>query len=377
MKKHFFCLAGALIVLFFNACRKENITPDTPPQPTPPETVEWTGFYLLNQGNWGTNKASIDFYDFATGNYERNVYELRNPEVAKALGDVGNDIQIYGSKLYAVLNGSNKLEVMDAATTKRLGQVEIPSPRYISFAGGKAYVSAFVATTPGVKGAVYEIDTATFAITKKNEVGLQPEMLAVVNNTLYVANSGGYNAPTYDKTISVLPLPLGEARTPIAVNINLEMLRVDQYKQIWVTSRGNYADVPSNLYCLALNSQSGQYEVVKDMQLPCSHFDIRGDSLFYYHSVTDYKTKKTTNAFGVVDVKNRKLLTDTFITDPAGLRLPYNIVLQPNGGNIYITDATDFQSSGFLYCFSAKGVHKWHVQTGDIPYAIAFLPKTK
>ena len=373
MKQIFFGLAGALIIFLFSACRKENVTPNVPPQPTPSEKSTYAGFYLLNQGAFGQNKASLDYYDFASGNYTRNVYETRNPEVAKGLGDVGNDLQIYGGKLYAVINGSNKVEVMNAATTRRIAQVEIPNARYVCFAGGKAYVSAYVATTPKAKGAVYEIDTVTLAITRQVEVGLQPEMLAVVDETLYVANSGGYNAPTYDNTVSVLPLATLKADAPITVAINLNELRVDQYKQIWVTSRGNYADIPANLYCLAKNSTSGKYEVVKDMELPCSRFDIRGDSLFYYYSVTDYKTNKTTNTFGIVNVKEHKVLNSAFLANPAELKTPYNLVLQPKEGNIYIADATDYKSSGFLYCFAFDGTFKWKVQTGDIPCSIAFM----
>ncbi|MEE1346941.1 MAG: YncE family protein, partial [Bacteroidales bacterium] len=37
-----------------------------------------SGFYLLNEGNMGSNKASLDFYDFSTGVYMRNIYSDRN-----------------------------------------------------------------------------------------------------------------------------------------------------------------------------------------------------------------------------------------------------------------------------------------------------------
>ena len=82
--------------------------------------------------------------DFRNAYYVRNIYAERNPEVVKELGDVGNDIQIYGNKLYAVINCSHKVEVMDVRTCKRIGQVDIPNCRYIRFAKGKAYVSAYV-----------------------------------------------------------------------------------------------------------------------------------------------------------------------------------------------------------------------------------------
>lgn len=48
-------------------------------------------------------------------------------------------------KLYAVINVSNFIEVMDAYTAKHLGVVKIPNVRYIKFHDGKAYASAYVA----------------------------------------------------------------------------------------------------------------------------------------------------------------------------------------------------------------------------------------
>src|SRR5690554_7633002 len=64
------------------------------------------GFYLLNEGNMSMNKASLDFMDYETGEYKRNVFSQANPDLVGGLGDVGNDIGIYGSKLYVVVNAS-------------------------------------------------------------------------------------------------------------------------------------------------------------------------------------------------------------------------------------------------------------------------------
>lgn len=90
-------LAGMLILLV-SSCRSDdeelvlssvtNVTPGV--QVTGPVK----GFFLLNEGNMGSNKASLDYFDYASGNYCKNIYPELNPTVQKALGDVGNDIQI-------------------------------------------------------------------------------------------------------------------------------------------------------------------------------------------------------------------------------------------------------------------------------------------
>ena len=60
---------------------------------------DYAGLYLLNEGNMGSNKCTLDFVDFENGYYVRNLYAEKNPNVVKELGDVGNDVQIYGSKM--------------------------------------------------------------------------------------------------------------------------------------------------------------------------------------------------------------------------------------------------------------------------------------
>ncbi|HBK30825.1 MAG TPA: hypothetical protein DDZ78_04275, partial [Porphyromonadaceae bacterium] len=54
-----------------------------------PEFIKgYKGFYLLNEGNMGSNKATLDYYNFSTGIYTRNIYAERNPHVPKEMGDV-------------------------------------------------------------------------------------------------------------------------------------------------------------------------------------------------------------------------------------------------------------------------------------------------
>ena len=131
-------------VALLGSCRGEDVI--FIPEEVEVSTPEYTsikGFYLLNEGNMGSNKATLDYYDYASGVYTRNIYGNANPSVPKEMGDVGNDLKIYGSKLYAVINCSNKIEVMDVATTKRIGQIDIPNCRYIRFHEGYAYVSSY------------------------------------------------------------------------------------------------------------------------------------------------------------------------------------------------------------------------------------------
>lgn len=190
------------------------------------------GFFLLNEGNMGNNKASLDYFDYATGEYHKNIFPERNPDVVKELGDVGNDIQIYGSKLYAVINCSHLIEVMDVNTAKEISKITVTNCRYIVFKDGYAYVSSYagpVLIDPNARlGEVVKIDTATLQVVGSCTVGYQPEEMVIAGNKLYVANSGGYRVPNYDNTVSVIDLETFKEVKKITVAINLHRMRIDR-----------------------------------------------------------------------------------------------------------------------------------------------------
>lgn len=381
VRKILFLPLLCLAVLF--ACREIELVVPTeyellPGVPIDPDARP-AGMYLLNEANMGSNKSSIDYVDFRNAYYVRNIYAERNPEVVKELGDVGNDIQIYGNKLYAVINCSHKVEVMDVRTCKRIGQVDIPNCRYIRFAKGKAYVSAYVgpvAIDPNAQlGAVYEVDTASLAVTRKVTVGYQPDELEVLGEYLYVTNSGGYRAPDYDSTVSVVEIYGMKQIQKIPVGINLHRIRKDCYGKLWVTSRGDYNTIPSRLYVLDRKDKNSKEMVVKDtLDIPCSEMYIQGDSLYFYSVEWNKQTERNTVTYGIIDVQTDQLVTDHFITDGTeqDIVIPYGICVHPTTGDVYVTDAKNYVSSGVLHCYDRHGKKKWSVRTGDIPAHMAF-----
>ena len=372
------------LLLVATSCREDELVVPTEydiiPE-TPGENTHIRGFYLVNEGNMGSNKCTLDYFDYFTGLYARNFYAERNPNVIKELGDVGNDIGIYGSKLYVVVNCSHKVEVMDARSGLRLGQIDIPNCRYIRFHRGKAYVSSYVgpvlidANAP--KGAVYQVDTLSLSVTAKVTVGYQPEEMEIVDDYMYVANSGGYRAPNYDNTVSVIQMIDFKQVQQIPVGINLHRLKKDRYDKIWVSSRGDYQSRPSRLYVMEKKRGYNQMIVTDTLDLACSNMAFFGDSLYYYATEWNNYTASNSISYGIIDIKTKKVMSESFITDGTEkeITIPYGIAIHPETGDIFVTDAKNYVSSGTLYCFDRKGRKKWSVRTGDIPAHITFLPR--
>lgn len=378
-----FSIVYALLFLFMALCLQVScrgpqiiIDPeseqkgDTLP-PTDTTHGQICGFYLLNEGNMGANKASLDYYDYTTATYTRNIYAAANPTMVQALGDVGNDLALYGSKLYAVINCSNLVEVMDAATAAHLGTIECPNCRYLAFHGPYGYITSYagpVSFEHYQRGCVIRFDTASLAVIDTCFVGYQPDGLAIVDSLLFVANSGGY-LPTYERHVSVIDLNRFVQQDSIIIAPNLDQVTTDRYGQLWVSSRGNYYDIPSRLYCVDGRTRS----VIDSINTPVTRMWLDGDNLYVYGAQFDYTTYETHNTYRIIDVASHQIITDNFIHNLSSqITTPYGLAVHPDTKEIYITDATDYVSPGTLWCIAPDGKVRWSVTTGDIPSRFAF-----
>jgi len=365
-----------IISLITISCHKVIIDPPEEEPVTNPEFTSIQGFYVLNEGNMGNNEATLDYFAYDSGKYYRNIYAYVNPHIPKELGDVGNDIAIYGSKMYAVISCSNKVEVMEAKTAKRIGQINIPNCRNITFYNGFAYVTSYagpVQQNPNYQqiGYVAKIDTASLQVLDLCLVGQQPDGLVVTNGKIYVANSGGYLSPNYENTVSIIDIATFKELKRLVVAVNLHRVCADKHGNIWVSARGNYSNISSKLYCI--DSKTDQ--VADTINIIVSNFHLDADKLYIVGTGWNYATMRDEISYGIVDVVSKQIVTRKFITDgtESKIKTPYGITVNPITKDIYVTDAKNYINPGTLYCFDKEGKKKWEVRTGDIPGHFAFL----
>ncbi len=378
-----------LTTLLLHACRTDEQLVYMEEENIPSKGVDGDiiGMYVLNEGNMGSNKCTLDFLDLqgnSTGEvvYQRNIYAERNPNEVKELGDVGNDIQIYGSRLWMVINCSNKVEVCRAADAVKIGKVDVPNCRSLAFHQGYAYVSSYVGpvtiSQDAPLGQVYKIDTLTLQTVAVVTVGYQPEEMAVLDGKLYVANSGGYRAPNYDTTVSVIDLETFQVERQIDVAVNLHRIRADRYGQLWVSSRGNNRDITSKVYWLSKDNQ-GNMQVSGAIDVPVSDMSIVGDSLYFYGADFSAVTYDVTHAQGIINVRTHEQVTQQLsdAEEFKNIKTPYGIIVHPVARDFYVMDAKNYVSSGELLHFHADGTFDYKTRTGDIPGHAVFLIRKK
>ena len=165
------------------SCSDDNDGPETYLQ------VYSTGAYVVNSGNmYNKIESSLTAIDYASSTATQNVFKAAN---GRSLGNTANDGIVYGNKIYLAVDQSNTIEVIDKKTkqsikqiktTELLGNAEGAEPRHIIAGDGKVYF-----TTYG--GYVAAVDTTSFALQKKWQVGSYPEGLVIAHGNIYVANS--------------------------------------------------------------------------------------------------------------------------------------------------------------------------------------------
>lgn len=376
MRHKYAYIALLILGVWLSSCREDELIflSDSTKVSQPMVGSKIIGFYQLNEGNMGMNRATIDYFDYTTGYYTRDLFSERNPTIVKELGDVGNDIKIYGNKVYAVINCSNYIEVFDVRTAIHVKEIRVPNCRYMAFNGGKAYISSYsgpVEINPNAeKGFVAEIDTVTLELTRKVEVGYQPDEIAVYDGKLYVANSGGYRVPNYDRTVSVIDLETFKEIKKIDVGINLHRIKIDKRGYLYVSSRGDYYDTPPNLYVIDTRTE----KVVKETGIPVSDMWLDDDLLYYYSVAYNKYTGGNEITYGILDTRTMEQVSDKVITDGTDrdILIPYGIAVNPETKEIFISDAQNYVVTGYVYCYSPEGKLKWRTEGGNIPGHFAF-----
>ncbi len=348
MKKTFFTIGMALLAVFFS-CEKDVTAPNENQENAADPDSPYRFMYILNEGTWGTNDASLDRLVFASGKLEKDVFANEN---SRNLGDVANDMLIYGNKMYIIMNQSNTIEVTDPSTAKSIQTISMTgkSPRKAIGFNGSIYVSCH-------SDEIVKIDTASLSVSGTCSVGRDPENMCVIGNRLYAANSGGLDYPNYDTTISIVDLTAFQEVKKVGIGLNPSLVAPIGNGKIMVLCNGNYSDIPSSLSVFDISDES-----VTKLNYQTSKFFIMGNTAYCYDF--DWGTyqavffKINLNSF---EKESLTLNGSSYITSP------YEIVINPSNGDIYVTDSQNSSSNGDILCFSKEGKLKWKKECGSVP----------
>ena len=338
-----------IFLLFFSSCKKEEI-----------ESIELSdklsnGILVLNEGLFQHNNSTLTWVNNETNEITYNVFLEKNE---RPLGDTGNDMVLYGGKIYIAVTGASTVEVLDKNTLKSIQQIQFDynnqsqEPRKIAFAEGKVFVSSF-------DGYVSVIDTTSLQITKRIKVGRNPEGVCVSDQSLFVANSGGLDFQNVDTTVFEIDLNTLEIIDTFVVGDNPGSIISDDYNNVYVVKRGDYSSNPSEL--IRINTST---KTVTNLGHAATTISIR-DNLLY---LSYFNFNTGTSAVSIFDCATQSLINNNFINNQDITTL-YGVVPYKTDELICL-DAMSFTNTGYLRFFNQTGTLTNSLKVGLNPNSI-------
>src|SRR5690554_103284 len=338
-----------VVLIAFTACKKDD------PKYEPREEPFANGLLTLSEGLFHQNNSTLSWIDLSTQTIEYDVFEEIN---GRKIGDTGNDMILYGGKIYMTVSTSSTVEILDKSTLKSVKHIpfdynnKIQQPRYLAAHKGKVYVTSF-------DGYVTAIDTASLKVTKRVKVGRNPEGICVYDNALYVANSGGLDPDNVDSTVMKIDIPTFTVTDTFVVGKNPGRLIADDYGTIYVVKRGDFFQNPSEL--VGINTANG---AVNNLGISATSFAKRGDYLY----LSFYNFTNGTSSVSIFNCASQSIEVDNFISN-ADIETLYGVFPYKEDQLICI-DAMNFTNSGYLRFFNAQGQLTESINIGLNPNTI-------
>ena len=346
----------ALAGVFLQSCSNDDDGPNNDPE----KGNYSKGILVLNEGSFSSSNAEITYFDptkdVSTTNPIQEIFKTAN--AGAQLGSVGQSIYFKGNKAYIVLNVSNKVEVVDNTTFKRIStipsSVNMSNPRYIVSDDQFLYISNWgdpnITTDDFV--AKYKISDLSFV--EKYKVDEGPEKMVLENNKLYVAQKGGWGT---GKTVSIIDLKTSDKKS-----INVGDVPTDltiQNGNLFVLSQGvSYGNntTKGKLVRYNLTSEDKLEMNFPDGQHP--NFLVAENSKLYY-IVNNSVYSMATNATALPTKAD-------YITGAENV-YGFNV----KGDTFYVLDSKDNKSSGRLFIQNAQGgLKNPAITTGILPNSV-------
>jgi YVTN family beta-propeller protein len=334
--------------LFLQSCDKEA---------DPIKGAYQSGVLVVNEGGFGSANGDVTYYNPTSDLLEQFIFKNVNGAFA---GDVLQSISVEGDDGYLVLNGSNKIEMVDINTFKRKNtftDLKLNNPRYLKVINGKAYISVwgpFNSNFTLVDSYVLVVDTKTLSVVNAIDTNEGIENLLYDGKYLFVSRNGfsGSNVltvidPATDKIVKEINLS-GEPKGMV----------VDSNNKLWAITSGN----ASKLF--RINTTTFELEQTFEIGSKArGQLAITPDkgSLIYAIGKAVYKMS--------IDAATAPAAPLFTASDVVAF---YGVNVDPKTGDIYIGDAKNFSSAGSAYIFNVDGTFKNTVETGIGPNAFIF-----
>ena len=295
--------------------------------------LEGDGIFILNEGNFTRGNGSLSFYSADSAKIYNNIFYAANKRTP---GDIPFSMYISGDTAWLLVNNSGKIEVVNRKTMKSVKTVTgIKSPRFMVRAGAdKCYISSLYSDS------ITLFSLSSCSVTGYIDLGRSSEQILITGTKAYIASwSGG-------RVLTVVNTGNDNIIKTIDVGLEPESLVLDRDGNIWVLCSGGYMGEEDPVL-IRISSETDL--ITRSIHFSRSAYPTNlrinnaGDSLYYLK-----------NGVFRMSVYDASLPDEPYIRENG--RLFYRMEPDNLNNSIFVTDANDYQRSGFLLRYDKNGV---------------------
>jgi len=336
-----------LLCLGIASCKKKEIGPQCPTCIEEDIAIKYDDVLIGCEGNFGWGNASISLFNPTNNSIANTVFQNIN---GYALGDVLQSITEHNGHLFAVVNNSGKIEVLDTATYQKTATINgLTSPRYFcGINNSKAYVSDLFSDQIAI------LDLANNSVIDNINAGGWTEEMLLFNNQVYACRPD-------TNFILQINASTNSIEDTIVVGKGPSSLVLDNNNKLWVLSSGGINEEQGELNQIDPTSNNIiQTMVFSDISNSPNNLKISpdGETIYYLN-----------NGVNQLSIYAFSLPSSSFINQNGALF--YGLGISPTN-DIYVSDAVDYVQSGIVYRYdsSASLIHQFSV--GIIPQGFWF-----
>lgn len=334
------CLVCIVASALF-ACRE---TPSGPGQsPAPPPVVK--AVYVLNEGNFGdATGARLSLYDVDRDTVYINVYESANN--GAHLGSVGDDMKIVNGRAYILMSGSENLNVIGIDNNVLLQAASFPGATphdlLIDSTRNRAYITRLYTSS------ILVLNLASLAVLDSVTVGVNPQGMVLNGDDLFVCNSG-YGA---SRTVSVIDVRADTVKRTLTLADGPTNAALAPDGRLWVVCAGNAFGTPAT---------TGKVFIINTTTF------VVEDSIAFSENLWGNIAMGIDGYAYVLGVTSGSFYGGpmhriSLATRNVGLRFVdgtfYSIAVDAVSGDVYLTDAMNFNANGEVLIYTKEGVLK-------------------
>jgi DNA-binding beta-propeller fold protein YncE len=308
------------------------------------------GVFLINEGNFMGGNGSLSYYSYDSSKIYNDLFSNIN---GRPLGDVPNSIGILNEKAYVIVNNSGKIEVIKKSTLESVKTItNIVSPRNISFINAdKAYVTSMYSDS------LIIIDLMSNSVSGYINIRRSSESIVSTGNKAFVASWVG------GSEVMVIDTDLDMVIDSIEVGIEPESMALDKNNKLWVLCNGGWAR-ENFAELIRINTAENAVEErlifpAKQESPSCLRIDGTREILYYLNA-------------GVckMNITEAALPTVPLIAESG--HYFYKMDINPSNGDIFVTDAVDYQQSGHLIYYHSDATFAADLLADIIPGSMCF-----